>query len=336
MIFNLQTCSFYKDVVNFDLHGKKGVTAVTLGTGSYIAGAELGISDDGDSHLLIGNYTAIAHNTCFEIGINHDYERFSTYPFDAIANKKDEWKIADGYIPVLGKRNPKQIIIGHDVWMGANVTVMGGVRIGNGAVIGAGAVVAKNIPPYAIAVGNPVRVVKYRFPADIIQKFQQLKWWNWSEEKIKEALPLLNDVENFLKKYYCEPRTETKSLLAQEIETLHSKYEILHLCPDIHSTEQVWRKFIRKYIERENIQKILLLWLDDSPESAQAASEIKVMLDKAGESAPQIMTYQGGDDIMRSIIENMDVIITTKEFKSLKILDSLQRNNVKILFANDY
>lgn len=56
----------------------------------------------------------------------------------------------------------KDIIIGNDVWIGANVVVLKGVKIGNGALIGAGAIVTKNIPDYAIAHGNPAKVIKYR------------------------------------------------------------------------------------------------------------------------------------------------------------------------------
>lgn len=338
MFSDLNVVSFSKNVLNCDILEKKGIIAVTLGIGSYVDGCKLGISDDGNSHLLIGNYTSIAKNTHFEIGQNHGYERFSNYPFDGVADITGDWKINEGYMAISGKRNPKQCIIGHDVWIGADVIVMGGVRIGNGAVIGAGAVVAKDIPPYAIAVGNPARVIKYRFPAEIIQKFQQLKWWNWPEEKIHEALPLLSNVEKFLKTYYREPQETEKSLLAQEIEALHGEYVFFHLCPDIHSSEHIWRRFMRKYIKKETVKekKILLLWLDDSSEASQAASEIKAMLNEAGDDAPQIMTYQGGNDVMQSIIENMDVVITTKEFKSFEILDSIQRDDVKILFANDY
>ncbi len=54
------------------------------------------------------------------------------------------------------------IVIGNDVWIGANVTVLKGVHISDGAVVGAGSVVVKDIPPYSIAVGNPARVIKMR------------------------------------------------------------------------------------------------------------------------------------------------------------------------------
>ena len=82
------------------------------------------------------------------------------------------------------RRNPCQIIIGHDVWIGHGVKILGGVKIGNGAVIGTGAIVAKNIPPYAIAVGNPARVIKYRFDEETIKKLLAVKWWNWDLKKL--------------------------------------------------------------------------------------------------------------------------------------------------------
>ncbi|MBD3879711.1 MAG: CatB-related O-acetyltransferase [Quinella sp. 1Q5] len=86
--------------------------------------------------------------------------------------------------------------------MGQSVTIMGGVKIGNGAVIGANAVVAKDIPPYAIAVGNPARIIKYRFDDETIRKLLAVKWWNWSLKKFEENNHLVKDVEKFLEAHY--------------------------------------------------------------------------------------------------------------------------------------
>ncbi len=98
-------------------------------------------------------------------------------------------------------RKSKKVFIGNDVWIGHNVTIMGGVSIGNGAVIGSGAIVTKDIPPYAIVVGNPAKVIRYRFDADIVKSLEQIKWWDWSHEKIKENLDDFNNLRNFIEKY---------------------------------------------------------------------------------------------------------------------------------------
>lgn len=84
----------------------------------------------------------------------------------------------------------KEINIGHDVWIGTRVLIMGGVSIGNGAVIGAGAVVTKDVPPYAIVGGVPAKVIKYRFPMEVIQKLEMSQWWNLDEKILKNNIVL--------------------------------------------------------------------------------------------------------------------------------------------------
>ncbi len=95
----------------------------------------------------------------------------------------------------------KKIIIENDVYIGANVTVLDGVTIGNGAVIGAGAVVSKDIPPYSIAIGCPIKILKYRFESDQIDELLQIKWWDFDENKLKDVESMFFDVDEFIKKY---------------------------------------------------------------------------------------------------------------------------------------
>ena len=83
-------------------------------------------------------------------------------------------------------------IIGNDVWIGQNVTIMPGVHIGDGAIIGTNSVVAKDIPPYAIAVGNPCRVVRKRFDEELIDILLKLRWWDKSIEEIENLMPILS------------------------------------------------------------------------------------------------------------------------------------------------
>jgi acetyltransferase-like isoleucine patch superfamily enzyme len=96
----------------------------------------------------------------------------------------------------------EDIVYGNDVFIGANVTILDGVTIGDGAVIGAGAVVSKDIPPYAIAVGCPIRILKYRFEPEQIDKLLKIKWWEFDEDKLKDVERMFFDVDMFMDKYY--------------------------------------------------------------------------------------------------------------------------------------
>lgn len=93
---------------------------------------------------------------------------------------------------------PERLVrIGAGCWLGDNVTVLEGVEIGDGAIIGAGAVVTRSVPPYAIAVGNPARVVRYRFPEEVIELLAPLEWWTWSDEKLRANADLFEtDLEH--------------------------------------------------------------------------------------------------------------------------------------------
>jgi hypothetical protein len=94
-------------------------------------------------------------------------------------------------------------VLGHDVWIGHGAIVLPGRRIGTGAVIGAGAVVTRDVPPYAIAVGNPARVLRQRFAPAIAERLLTLAWWDWDHERLRVALPdfRLPEIEAFLDKY---------------------------------------------------------------------------------------------------------------------------------------
>ncbi len=125
------------------------------------------------SNMQIGKFCSIGPNFCCGLGI-HPVDGISTHPmFYSIAKQNGTSLCQENKI-----EESKTTYIGHDVFIGANVTVLDGVKIGDGAVVGAGAVVSKDIPPYAIAVGVPAKVVKYRFSEEQIARLLERKWWN--------------------------------------------------------------------------------------------------------------------------------------------------------------
>lgn len=90
--------------------------------------------------------------------------------------------------------------IGNDVWIGARVFVRDGVRIGDGAVIAAGAVVTADVSDYSIVGGVPARLIRPRFPEEVVRQLLKIQWWNWSEDQLRQAQPWLAqpDVDSFL------------------------------------------------------------------------------------------------------------------------------------------
>ena len=97
-------------------------------------------------------------------------------------------------------------VIGADVWIGQGAMVKAGVHIGVGAVIGAGAIVTKDIPAYAIAVGNPCRIIRPRFSEDVCQSLLDSQWWEFDESKLRKLAPLFSDPELFLSEVGCNQK----------------------------------------------------------------------------------------------------------------------------------
>lgn len=134
-------------------------------------------------NLVIGKFTSIADEVTILLGGNHRIDWVTMYPFSALV---DDWPEARG---ILGHPYSKgDVVIGNDVWVGNGATILSGVNVGDGAVIAARAVVVKDVPPYAIVAGNPARIVKYRFKKKIIKKLMNAKWWDWSEDMIRENI----------------------------------------------------------------------------------------------------------------------------------------------------
>ena len=137
-----------------------------------------------DSRSRIGKFCSIAKNV--SIGTTmHPLHSLTTHPV-SYTGEADDLRIPPENR--VDFRNKTPVRIGNDVWIGLNAVVMDGVTIGDGAVIGAGAVVTKDIPPYAIAVGMPARVIKYRFDPETVARLLKTRWWDRPREVI-ERLP---------------------------------------------------------------------------------------------------------------------------------------------------
>lgn len=151
---------------------------ITVGNATY---GEINLlATKADNRLVIGNYCSIARKVMFILHSEHDTEKISTFPFKAYLYKQND-AISKG-----------DIIVKDDVWIGYNSIIMSGVTIGQGAVIGAGSIVTHDIPEYAIAAGVPARIIKYRFPKQIILKLNKIDYSKMDEKFIINHIDLFN------------------------------------------------------------------------------------------------------------------------------------------------
>lgn len=168
--------------------GKLSFTALTglaIGHMSYISGDG---SIVGIGTVEIGKYTSIASGiTLITSNINHPTNFLSTYNFysnERLASIKKTLPLKSYATEITKLKKKTGIKIGSDVWIGRDVTVLNGVSIGDGAVVAAKSWVNRNIEPFAIYGGTPVKFIRYRFEPKIIKKIMKLKWWDWEYEKI--------------------------------------------------------------------------------------------------------------------------------------------------------
>jgi acetyltransferase-like isoleucine patch superfamily enzyme len=161
---------------------------VKMGTGTY--GRPQVSYWDLKTKVTFGKYCSIARGVHIILGGEHASHYTSTYPFTEFLpgridrlQEKNRDLLSEEDVPEhpLTKGD---VIIGNDVWIGQNALILSGVTIGNGAIIGAGSVVGSDIPAYAIAVGNPAKIIRFRFSDNDIAILNQIQWWNWPQSEI--------------------------------------------------------------------------------------------------------------------------------------------------------
>ncbi|MDF2820337.1 MAG: transferase hexapeptide repeat containing protein [Clostridiales bacterium] len=163
----------YKKYYNIEI----GIGTYGYNFGGFPAGTQIG------KYCSLASYITV-------INVNHTMTTITTHPYL--------------FNPVVGFiksdfRTKTKLSIGNDVWIGQNTIILPKVsKIGNGAIIGAGSVVTKNVEPYSIVAGNPANLIGYRFDRETIMKLEEIKWWDFELDYIKNNLNKFYDVSTFI------------------------------------------------------------------------------------------------------------------------------------------
>ncbi len=144
--------------------------------------------------LIIGKFCAIASGIKFIMNTaNHQINAVSTFPFTMFDHS---WEKIKEQTEVNKKKNYKgNVVIGNDVWIGLEVTIMPGIKIGHGAIIAGKSVVTKDVPDYGVVGGNPAKLIRKRFNDNDIERLLKIAWWDWEVELITEHLSLIASLD---------------------------------------------------------------------------------------------------------------------------------------------
>ena len=158
-----------------------------IGSHSYTGNIRLCIYDGAQS-IKIGKFCSIANDVEFTLVADHTLSTISTFPFEVVFPDMAEEVHSLAKQAGIDRPEKRNISIGNDVWIGRGAKILTGVSIGNGAVIGSECVVSKDVPPYSVVVGNPLKIIRFRFADSDIQALQEICWWDWPLSRIKANL----------------------------------------------------------------------------------------------------------------------------------------------------
>ena len=181
-----------------ELRTRLGLRKIYLGKHVHIGRHTYGLRDESiteakaETPVVFGKFCSVSTGVLIIADVHHAADRVSTYP---IANRL----CGASREPPVSQR---PLVVGNDVWIERRAILLPGITVGDGAVIVAGAVVGEDVPPYAIVEGSPAKLLRYRCAPEIIEKMLAIRWWDWSDEKIRaEQSFFYGPVEDFVARH---------------------------------------------------------------------------------------------------------------------------------------
>ena len=307
--------------------GFKQFPMLSIDADSYIVGLKIRSGIDfapaaGRHHVAIGKGCSLAEEITFIIDINHDYQSVAQGELSCLKTVSRPWR----------SRRKGSIILQNDVWVGHGATIMSGVTH-NGCVVAAGAVVTKDVPPYAIAGGNPARVIRYRFDEGAISDLQKIAWWDWPPEVQQARREDFNlPVREFISK--CLSCADINSSSAPPPHTEKERAIVL-LVADAEESFPLYPKVLRQYFEKDRPDSELLIYLPKEHSSKKNVQAIEEILREYSHRDCYV-TLQTGDDVDEHMLFQLaDYYVTTRGQKTVWRTCLADQYGVKILYGTD-
>jgi len=292
---------------------------------SYIVGVEIqsGLNFNiaqGVHCVQIGKYCALADKITFLVNLNHNYKSiFQGSPSFMTTSVPDRTK------------RKGSVLIGNDVWIGNGATIMSGVSIHNGAVIGAKSVVTKSVPAYAMAGGNPAKIIGYRFDEEQRKALNRIAWWNWTEEKlIENQKEFLLPAEDFIEKF--DPREDWNQINPVIPKT--DRKTIL-LIADYLSPFSLWKRILMEYAALNPAGTRLLLYISPSAGEEGYRQILAVSEELKSDSREMIVRMGAMEDDIRCLFAAADYFITTRSEDNILFMEYADYYEAKLLYGTD-
>ena len=219
----------------------------------------------------------------------------------------------------------------NDVWVATDATIMPGVTLHNGCIVAAKSVVTKDVPPYAIVGGNPARVLRYRFDANIVEALQKIAWWDWDEwtqrqRKEDFALP----VEAFVEKYL--PQAEGIEAAPQQ----GHGFNTIFFPIDVGESFPLYPKILEEYFSKDRPDAELLIYIPKKLSAEENIQRVERILGKY-EARDSCVTLQVGITLdERILMQGADYYITTRSEETVRRTCLAEQYGVKVLYGTDW
>lgn len=300
------------------LKEKKNFPVLTIGRDSYIE--EVIVDNVLDKSLVysvqVGRYSAIAHDVTFVVDMNHDYKKVCQGRISGVDYQRPKFTKRKGHIHIM-----------NDCWIGEHATILSGVTIENGAVVSAEAVVTKDVPAYAVVAGNPAKIIGYRFNQDQIDKLSLIRWWNWTEEKVRAcAHDLYGDIDKFIEKHIKDAVKDLTSIEPVKIIPMEKagcgEDKILLYIPDFEQDYPTYPQVIDAFVKSyAGTNTELLLYLREDEFLEDKLALLNEIFAQYEDVECYVNLYIGNVIDERGLFGQVDAYITNRNLDNITHVD---------------